>query len=320
MNGKKIIKYSLIIFIVFSAISVFLFLNKDLYKEYYFTSPEIFNNFLSQEKNINIIIVGDMMLDRNVSNVIDKKGFDKYFEGVRDIINNADIAVANLEGPFTDNPSITTSLIDKSLKFTFNPKLIPKLHDLGFDIFGLANNHTMNFGISGFNTTKDYLKKNNILYYGDPNNFTDLSTIIEKNGIVIGFVGFHEFTYINFDRIINEIKILRDKVDILIVSPHWGIEYENEPTNNMRKWAHEFIDSGADAVIGSHSHIIGDKEEYKGKKIYYSLGNFAFDQYFSEETMTGLMVNMNIRKNYEGSLKIDYIDIPIRVDESGISQ
>ncbi len=320
MNGKKIIKYSLIIFIVFSAISVFLFLNKDLYKEYYFTSPEIFNNFLSQEKNINIIIVGDMMLDRNVSNVIDKKGFDKYFEGVRDIINNADIAVANLEGPFTDNPSITTSLIDKSLKFTFNPKLIPKLHDLGFDIFGLANNHTMNFGISGFNTTKDYLKKNNILYYGDPNNFTDLSTIIEKNGIVIGFVGFHEFTYINFDRIINEIKILRDKVDILIVSPHWGIEYENEPTNNMRKWAHGFIDSGADAVIGSHSHIIGDKEEYKGKKIYYSLGNFAFDQYFSEETMTGLMVNMNIRKNYEGSLKIDYIDIPIRVDESGISQ
>lgn len=320
MNGKKIIKYFLISIIILSIGFIFLYINKDSYKEYSFISPKAIDNFLSQSKSIDIIIAGDMMLDRNVRNIINLKGFDSYFDGIKNIINNADISVANLEGPFTDNPSITASLIDKSLQFTFDPRLVPKLYDLGFDVFGLANNHSMNFGKEGLDTTKEYLKQNNIKYYGDPNNYTDISTIIEKNGIVVGLVGFHEFTYINFDKVINEIKNIRNSVDVLIVSPHWGIEYQKEATDNMKKWAHEFIDAGADAVIGSHTHIIGDKENYKGKKIYYSLGNFAFDQYFSEETMNGLIVDMNIKKGYEGSISINYTDIPIKVGRLGIGQ
>ncbi len=95
------------------------------------------------------------MLDRNVRNKIGVIGFDAFFAGVKDLISDADIAVGNLEGPFTPYPSKTASLVDKQLTFTFDPKLAPKLADLGFDILGLANNHTLNFGQEGLNMTRD---------------------------------------------------------------------------------------------------------------------------------------------------------------------
>ncbi len=320
MNGKKIIKYLIIIFATVSLAVSLAYITRDLYTEYTFISPKLtpsyIDDFLSQSNTIDIAIVGDMMLDRNVRNIIDRDGFDKYFQGVRDIIENADIAIANLEGPFTTNESLTSSLINKTLQFTFDPDLAPKLHELGFDILGLANNHSMNFGKWGYDMTKEYIRKNNMLYYGDPNNNDEISVIIEKEGIKIALIGFHEFTYINFDKVLKEIERLDNEVDIIIVTPHWGIEYEKAPTEKMKKWAYDFIDSGADAVIGTHTHVIGDIEYYKYKKIYYSLGNFAFDQYFREETMKGLIVDMKVKKDYENRINIEYIDIPIRVDKS----
>ena len=268
-------------------------------------------------QSIKILIVGDMMLDRNVRNIIDQKGFNSFFAGVKDVVRSADIAVANLEGPFTTFPSVTASLQNKALQFTFDPSLAPALSDLGFDVLGLANNHSLNFGSSGLEMTRRYIGSAGMSYYGDPNNRGEISTVITKNGIKVGFVGFHEFTYFNFDKIFAEVARLRPLVDVLIVSPHWGVEYQKEPTQKMVEWAHEFIDLGADAVIGAHSHIVGDTEEYQGKKIFYSLGNFAFDQYFSEATMNGLGVMIDIEKD-KGRINLNYKEIPIRVDREGV--
>ncbi|MEK7184564.1 MAG: CapA family protein [Patescibacteria group bacterium] len=266
---------------------------------------------------VKILIFGDMMLDRNVSNNIKRIGFDKFFAGMKDMITDADIAVVNLEGPFTDYPSITTSLKNRALQFTFDPTLAPKLAELGFDILGLANNHTLNFGKSGLEQTRRYIGNAGMIYYGEPFNKDEISTIITKNGIKIAFVGFHEFNYINFENIFAEIKKLRPDVDILIVTPHWGVEYQKEPTVKMTELAQSFIDSGADMVIGAHPHIIGDIGIYKGKKIYYSLGNFVFDQYFSEETMKGLAVIIDIKK-VNNEIGIDYTDISTRIDRDGV--
>lgn len=258
-----------------------------------------------------------MMLDRNVRIKIDKIGIEKYFEGVRDVVSSADIAVVNLEGPFTTYPSF--GLLNPTLTFTFDPKHAQKLADIGFDIMGLANNHTFNFGREGLEMTRKYIREAGMFYYGDPNNTNEISIITAKNGISVGFVGFHEFGYTNFQKILSEIDTLRPQTDILIVSPHWGVEYQKEPTDRMKNWAHQFIDHGADAVIGAHPHIIGDIEEYKGKKIFYSLGNFAFDQYFSEETMNGMAVWMDIEKGSEGKVSFKYELIPIRADRNGTS-
>jgi poly-gamma-glutamate synthesis protein (capsule biosynthesis protein) len=271
----------------------------------------------SSSSNIKILFTGDMMLDRNVRNIIDRKGFEHFFGGVKELVSSADISVTNLEGAFTMNPSITSSLTSKELVFTFDPKLAPKLYDLGFDVLGLANNHSYNFGRSGLESTRRYIGSAGMMYYGDPFNKDEISTVITKNGIRIGLVGFHEFYYMNFENVISEITRLRQDVDVLIVTPHWGVEYQKEPTTKMKEWAHAFIDSGADVVIGTHTHIVGDTETYKDKKIYYSLGNFAFDQYFSKATMQGLVVILDIDYSKELT-SIRFREIPVYVDREGV--
>lgn len=276
-------------------------------------------SFIRPDAELSVLVVGDIMLDRNVRNKIDKDGFDSFFAGVKDLVSDADLAVGNLEGPFTTYPSVTASLINKDLTFTFDPKLAPKLATLGFDILGLANNHTQNFGAEGLAMTRNYIRDAGMFYYGDPDNTVETSIITAKNSISIGFVGFHEFGYKNFDHILSEIDSLRKQTDVLIVSPHWGVEYQKEPTEKMQNWAHQFIDHGADAVIGAHPHVVGNIEEYKGKKIYYSLGNFVFDQYFSEETMNGMAIKMNVEKDSNGKISLDYKLIPIRADKKGTS-
>ena len=271
---------------------------------------------VTEPASLKILVVGDMMLDRNVRNLINQMGFEKFFSGVKNLVQDADIAVANLEGAFTPYPSFTSDLKTKVLQFTFDPALAPALADLGFDVLGLANNHSWNYGREGLEMTRRYIGSSGMFYYGDPNNSSELSTVITKNGITVGFVGFHEFHYINFDKVFLEIARLRPLVDVLIVSPHWGVEYDMKPTEKMVQWAHQFIDDGADAVIGAHSHIVGDVETYKGKKIYYSLGNFAFDQYFSKETMEGLGLVITVNKNGD-EIDLGYAGVPIKVDREG---
>jgi poly-gamma-glutamate synthesis protein (capsule biosynthesis protein) len=281
-------------------------------------------DFISEKKEseatstISVVIAGDMMLDRNVRNTINKIGFEEYFNGVKDLIQGADIAIANLEGAMTTNVSITAApYYSKELVFTFDPAMAPALADLGFDILGLANNHSYNFGVSGLESTRRYIGSAGMLYYGDPFNKDEISTVIVKDGIRIGIVGFHEFYYINFDKVIAEINRLRSEVDVLIITPHWGKEYDWNPTSLETKLAYQFIDAGADAVIGAHSHVVGKIDVYKSKRIYYSLGNFAFDQYFSKATSEGLVVMMEIEKK-DSEIHIKYIDIPIKIERDGI--
>jgi poly-gamma-glutamate synthesis protein (capsule biosynthesis protein) len=320
MNGKRKINngnssYFIVIFIaiILFALTIFSGFYRSYKVEIIKENKPVNTNI---DQSIKILFVGDMMLDRNVRNIIDKKSFKYFFAGVEDIIKSADIAVVNLEGTFTTNKSVTTVKGSTELKFTFDPGLASATADLGFDIIGLANNHSSNFGTLGLNTTRRYVGESGILYYGDPNNKDEISTTIVQNGINVGFVGFHEFSYVNYNKVFLEIARLRPLVDILIVTPHWGVEYDKKPTEKQVKWAHEFIDLGADAVIGTHSHVIGDIEEYNGKKIFYSLGNFAFDQYFSKETMEGLGVVMNINKRLD-HFNINYSMIPIIVDGKG---
>lgn len=311
MSGKRIISIIVVILIL----GGFLWCASTFSSKLTFSSPF---TFLGSNPEVSILVAGDIMLDRNVRNKINEIGFDAYFAGVRSLISEADIAVANLEGPFTSYPSRTASLVSKELVFTFDPALAPKLSELGFDIFGLANNHTLNFGREGLETTRDYLRNAGIFYYGEPNNSEELSVIVEKNGIKVGFVGFHEFSYMNFDKVLAELDRVRPQADFLIVSPHWGPEYQTAPNENMKKWAHDFIDHGADVVLGAHPHVVGDTEIYKEKKIFYSLGNFVFDQYFSKETSEGLVVNIALEKVGD-KIEPIYTLVRILIDKHGVS-
>lgn len=296
---------------------------------------------------LKLLFLGDMMFDRGVRAQINAHGFEYVFGASTSTIAAHDITIANLEGPVTSNISATMTAGGKAIpgfQFTFPIKTAAALKNAGIDIVSLANNHTLNFGQKGLNETRNELVKANISFFGSPSNtsalmatttcthdFYDNNVDKKSNSkentaksnpekMCIGIIGWHEFAHANNSAVIENIKNLRSKVDYLVVFPHWGVEYEYGPTEEQRAFAHAWIDAGADAVIGAHPHVVETIESYKNKMIFYSLGNFIFDQYFSFETTHGIGVSVDLIKVDTGtSTSATYSVIPFSSVGSKVS-
>jgi poly-gamma-glutamate synthesis protein (capsule biosynthesis protein) len=262
------------------------------------TQSKELNNKIN--KPINILSFGDMMLDRYIRKFIDNNGATALFTNIPPILKNKDMVVANLEGSITNfNPK---PLNPNNVSFTFDPKIVPELKKLGFTHFSLANNHSLDFGAEGVRQTKEFLDQENLKYFGDYKNKTSLSYIESIENYKVGLIGYHELFDPDTTSVINEIKNIRDKTDFIIVYPHWGAEYQTKFSKSQQDKAHQFIEAGADAVLGAHPHVIQPIEIYKDKVIFYSLGNFVFDQTFSQNTQRGLAINIKLENeniNYE---------------------
>jgi gamma-polyglutamate biosynthesis protein CapA len=266
-------------------------------------------------RNATILTVGDIMLDRNVFLLTQKADdYEHPFKLIGEFLEKPDITVANLEGPVTDFKSIANGTRTRDrMTFTFSPNFLDPLKKY-FDVISLANNHTHNFGEVGIKQTKDYLTEKKIKFFGGPYNKPEnLSTIIEHDNIKIGFVGYHQLIGSGFEDVVEEIKSLEEKTDFTIAMPHWGYEYqETKPSNIQKEEAHAMIDAGADVILGGHPHVIQPIEEYNNKIIFYSLGNFIFDQYFSTETMQGLTVKTILKKE-NNIITVKYTLHPIEI-------
>lgn len=238
-------------------------------------------------------VFGDMMLDRKVRTTFDQKGDRWPYAKIERFISGSDITMANLETPLTTFKSVAKP--GGLLTFTSEPRHAKTLYDLGITVVSLGNNHTHNFGEAGLKQTHKYLTEAGVSYFGDPLN-RPVVAVREVRGTKIGFVGFHQFTADNgAPAIAKVIRDLRSKVDYLVVMPHWGVEYQEHGWHSSQEViGHAMIDAGADVVIGAHPHVIQPVEVYKGKAIFYSLGNFIFDQLFSESTKTGLTVGVTV--------------------------
>src|SRR3989344_1281894 len=287
------------------------------------SASKVFNNEKATEvtkvapalrREVSIIAFGDIMLDRNVRKLMGEEGGMYPFSNITELFPDNDIIYINLEGPITPFPSKTIDFRNKTLQFTFATTTAPLLKRLGFTLLGLANNHTYNFGKSGFYYTKQFLVENNLDYFGDPLNENELSIIKEINGMKIGFVGFHEFGSKEYTKVFDEIKRLDPETDFLIVTPHWGVEYNTSFTNEQQTYARAFIDAGADLVLGAHPHVIEPIEIYKDKVIFYSLGNFIFDQDFSYNTMHGLAVHIALNPE-----RVEYSLLPLALAKAQAS-
>jgi len=257
-------------------------------------------NLALEEKNeqlVKILAFGDLMLDRNVFSLAKKNNnFEYPFLKIDDFLKGADIRLANLEGPVTEFDSVAVGT--SKLQFTFSLKFMEAL-EKRFEVFSLANNHSLDFGEKGLSQAKEFLSKAKIIFFGDYKNRKEyLSAIIEKNDIKIGLVGLNSLVVKDDSEALAEIANLKAKSDFVIVMPHWGNEYQLKPTASQKNSGHRFIDAGADLVLGGHPHVIEPIEIYKEKVIFYSLGNFIFDQYFSQETMRGLSVGISISKKH----------------------
>lgn len=268
-----------------------------------------------KKREVPLLFLGDLMFDRYIRQIAEKKGSDFIFEKMVDLLGNNDLVIANLEGPITDNASrsINTEVGEKGhFSFTFDKSLGEILFKHKIKLVNIGNNHILNFGESGLGQTKKYLAENGVEYFGDPK--SDKNYLVKDvNGFRIGFVSYNQFRE-DAEKTISDIKEVKNKADVIVVYTHWGKEYEKNPSDNTKNLAHSFIEAGADLIIGSHPHVTQEKEEYKGKMIYYSLGNFIFDQYFSEETMHGLAVRVKINPENKN---LEFQEIPLFLEKNG---
>lgn len=262
-------------------------------------------------KNTTLMFVGDMMLTRGVESSVNKNfngDFSKLFENISEI-KNADILFANLEGPVSD----VGNNVGSKYSFRMNPKVLQIIKDVGFDIVSFANNHVGDWNTIAFKDTLTRLDNIGILKTGAgmTKNEAGTPTIIEKNGVKFGFLGFSDVGPAWMEAKVNSPGILlasdprlpeiiqnaRANCDVLIVSFHWGEEYQKIHNARQEQLAKLSIDNGSDLIIGHHPHVMQDIEFYKDIPIVYSLGNFIFDQYFSRNTMRGMLFEVTFQGN-----------------------
>ncbi|OGI94911.1 hypothetical protein A3I84_00690 [Candidatus Nomurabacteria bacterium RIFCSPLOWO2_02_FULL_36_8] len=269
---------------------------------------------------------GDIMLDRGVKNSVRKNfnnDYSKLFEkpDLVNLLKKVDIIFANLEGAASDKGADLKNLYS----FRMDPTVVPALKNAGMSILSVANNHIGDFGRIAFIDTLGLLKENEILYTGGGIDKTEAEkpVIIEKYGIKIGFLGFSDKgpDYMiadkekagillandpNFDEII---KNASEQVDYLVVSFHFGEEYQTKHNERQKYLAHKAVDNGAKIIIGHHPHVIQDTEIYKNSFIIYSLGNFIFDQTFSAETMEGMLLNIKLWRDRNMTVRKDILKL-----------
>ena len=251
-------------------------------------------NALNQQEDFKgrtVLFVGDIMLDRGVEYLMGKNSIFYPFEKISQFLRGADILFGNSEGSIVKYPPVFPR---GSLRFAFSPETVNVFSFFNFNLLSLANNHTLDMGVDGLEETKGLLNQGNVSFIGHPVKCD--GDFFEKDNII--FLAFNKIFPSNCSdkqiiEIVKKTKQLNQK-KLLIVVPHWGEEYQLNSSISQQELAYQMIDAGADLIIGSHSHVVQEIEEYKGKLIFYSLGNFIFDQYFSEETQEGLAVGLEI--------------------------
>ena len=225
-----------------------------------------------------VLTFGDVMFDRGVRNIIENRGRDpfEYIKKDSSTIKQFDVVLVNLEGPIVEmDRNLCQS---KAYNFQFSLDTPTRLKDAGINIVNIANNHFYDCYVPGYESTKNALMKAGIDYIGDfdlPNSF------IIKNikGKKIAFMGMDETVQMTpLEKFYPLVKKLKAENDYVVVDIHWGTEYSLTATEVQKNIAHILIDNGADVIFGGHPHVVEPVEIYKGKVIFYSLGNFVFDQ------------------------------------------
>jgi poly-gamma-glutamate capsule biosynthesis protein CapA/YwtB (metallophosphatase superfamily) len=256
------------------------------------------------KKEISISFVGDIMLADLPGKEI-KAGRDP-FRFVAPILSKADVRVGNLECVVA-NKGIRVA--GKPWVFLASPKVLPVLKR-HIDVAALANNHSLDYGTGAFVDMIGHLQQTGIASFGGGKNLAEAHkpVIVEKNGFRIALLGYDEFFPRHFEadidrpgvawsedeQVVFDIKKAKadPSVDFVIPMMHWGFEHEAIANSRQRFLARLMIDAGADAVIGGHPHVTQDVEEYKGKPIIYSLGNFVFDGFTDTDNNTGWVVTL----------------------------
>lgn len=271
-----------------------------------------------------LIAVGDIMPGRTVETKILKYDDWSYpFKETYQITSTGDIVFGNLESPLTEGvPTPAGEMI-----FRTDPKIIEGLKFGGFNVLSIANNHIKNQNTDGIINTIKVLDEANVKHTGAGENITQAKqpVILEVNDLKFGVLAYLESSlvpnsygagennsgspFMDITGLKEDINKLKEEADIIIISMHAGTEYTDKPNQKQIDFAHTAIDVGANLVIGHHPHVVQPIEHYKDGLILYSLGNFIFDQMWSEETREGVVAKITFYDTEIEELEL----IPIKI-------
>lgn len=282
-------------------------------------------------REVTLAFVGDLMLTRTPGEYI-AQGEDPL-AGVATALADADLAIGNLECVI----ATVGERVPKAYNFRCHPRNVPILAKY-FDAVSVANNHSGDFGKVAFAEQLALLEAGKVLYFGGGMNEAEARSplILERNGLKIALLGYNEvelpsyeagpdtpgLAWIHPEAVVAEIKAAKEQADLVILYPHWGLEYHFEHDWWQRELATQWIDAGADLVVGTHPHVTQPVELYKDRLIAYSLGNFVFDDFkdvspeLDEPSRTSWILRVKI--GAEGL--ISWETVVARTDDRGFPQ
>jgi poly-gamma-glutamate capsule biosynthesis protein CapA/YwtB (metallophosphatase superfamily) len=279
-------------------------------------------------------IAGDIIIGRTVyEQEMRRNDYTSSFALVKDFLKDADYTVADAEWTAADG--IAHPL--QGLSFSSPAKSLDGLTYAGIDAVSLANNHSMNGGVTAFEQMLNNLTERKIGYFGAGRNFEQAHApyITDIKGVKVAFLGYtaipgnyeagpnttgnafvkigpwYPFNEEYVAQVENDIKLAKTKADVVIPYFHWSQEYVHEPNEQMRILAHRSVDAGATMVVGSHPHWVQGIEWYKGSLVAYSLGNFVFDQEQSLKTKQGVVLNAQ----FSGGKLVNAHLVPIQIEQ-----
>ncbi len=234
-----------------------------------------------------------------------------FFKEVQPIFSQDDLTIVNMEGTLTEEETRA----EKQFAFKAPPSYAEILTQGSVEAANLANNHSRDYGEQSYTDTINALDEEGITSFG-----YDRTALMDIKGVKVGLVGTYELED-NLgckDEMVKNVESLKEAgAQIIIVSFHWGVELETRPNEVQVELAHAAVDSGADLVLGHHPHVISGIEEYKGKNIVYSLGNFCFGGNSSPSDMDSMIFQQTFTVE-NGELKEDNVTnvIPCKISSA----
>ncbi|MBR6396637.1 MAG: CapA family protein [Lachnospiraceae bacterium] len=271
------------------------------------------NEIVSEEpvnekvKPIDIILIGDTYFNERRQANYDKEGISGVLsDSLIEKTQNADIAMLDFECAFTERGEFDP---DKEYSYRMKPESAKAFKDMGFDVASLANNHSLDFGTIGLTDTFDTLDDLGIEYVGagDTIERAERPAVFEVGGRTVAFLAASRVIPVVEWNVLNRqpgmlctyddtalceaIKKAKSEYDYVIVYAHWGVMETDVLEKYQVTMAHDYIDCGADLVFGSHPHVIQGTEVYKGKPVFYSLGNFLYGSNIARTFMLNAVID-----------------------------
>ena len=278
--------------------------------------------FQDERSEAVLLFVGDIMLSRVVGTKMETIGDYKYpFLEAANVLENVDLTFGNLEGPISDRGQNQGSIYS----FRADPRVVEGLSYAGIDVLSLANNHIWDWGETALLDTISLLARAGITPVGAGANYEQANkpALFEIGKVKMAVLAYTNLLPKNLqagyetpglsdfdvDKVVEVVSTLTEEGNLVVILMHWGEEYKTSANNSQKEIARVLIDAGADLIVGHHPHVVQELEQYGDGWVAYSLGNFVFDQSFSEDTMRG--VALRVRVNSNGILEAKLMPVSI---------